>query len=90
MFKTVKKGDLINASTIYLVPLFQSGIEKHYYILSGKVYSYKKESISQKDLFNTPKHSIDGTDELNKMLENNSSEKELEEFYVNYIKQNII
>jgi len=90
LFKTVKKGDLINASTIYLVPLFQSGIEKHYYILSGKVYSYKKESISQKDLFNTPKHSIDGTDELNKMLENNSSEKELEEFYVNYIKQNII
>ena len=90
LFKTVKKGDLINASTIYLVPLFQSGIEKHYYILSGKVYSYKKESISQKDLFNTPKHSIDGTAELNKMLENNSSEKELEEFYVNYIKQNII
>ena len=90
LFKIVKKGDLINASTIYLVPLFQSGLEKHYYILSGKVYSYKKASISQKDLMNTPKYSIDGTAELNKMLENNSSDKELEGFYVNYIKQNII
>lgn len=90
LFKTVKRGDLINASGVYLVPLFQSGLEKHYYILSGKVYSYKKASISIKDMLNTPKHSIDGTIELNKMLEANSSDKELEKFYVNYIKQNII